>query len=279
MRTSLIVTTYNWPQALARCLASIASQRRMPDEVIVADDGSTQETTECIRAFAASFPVPLHHAWQEDRGFRLARVRNLGIERSTGDYLIFLDGDMVLHRDFVADHATFATRGTWLQGGRLNSSPAEAQRLLAGGRARFAPWMDFDAHLAGELKREHALRLPWLARRRSRRSYGGAVMGCNMGVWREDIERINGFDEAFEGWGHEDIDMALRLAHAGVGRRALRFAGLAVHIWHRTRRPDANAGLQPNDLLVQYTRDTRRIRCERGLDGHRLPVAAEAEAA
>lgn len=281
---SLVITTYNWKDALALCLRSVAAQRVRPVDVVVADDGSRPDTGELVREFARGFPTRLVHAWQEDAGFRAARVRNLGTARSTGDYVIFVDGDMLLHRDFVADHLALARRGIYLQGGRLNASPTETQRLLAGGRPRFSPLMPFADDLRGELKREHALRLPWLARRRLDAARGGTIMSCNMGIWRADLDLVNGFDEAYEGWGREDNDLAERLNHAGIERRAVRWAALAIHLWHPTRRP---AGVDPmsrewttpNDALLERTLRTRAVRCERGLADHVAAAAPATDAA
>lgn len=271
---SLVVSTYNWKEALALCLRSIAAQRVLPLEVIVADDGSRPDTGELVRDMARDFPVPLLHVWQEDAGFRLARVRNLGIAASHGDYLVFLDGDLVLHPDFVADHLRLVRPGIHLQGGRLNASEAESRRLLEGGAPRFSPFMD------GRFKRKHAVRWPWLAARKSRTAEGGQVMGCNMGIWRSDLDRVNGFDDDYEGWGREDDDIAWRLKHAGVVRRPLRFAGLAIHLWHPTRWPDGIPPTEvlPNDRFFNRVLATGAIRCERGLDAH-LARAGAAHAA
>lgn len=269
---SLIVTTYNWKEALALCLDSIRVQRRLPDEVIIADDGSRQDTGALIAAQAADFPVPLRHVWQEDIGFRAARVRNLAIAASACDYIVMIDGDMVLHPAFIADHLASAQPGAYLQGNRLNASQGETGRLLAGGTARFAPWMP------GSYKRRHAVRMPWLGAFKARYQQHGAVMSCNMSMWRRDLQMINGFDESYEGWGREDNDLALRLGNAGVVRRPLRFAGLAVHLWHRTRVPDGLSAADelPNDRFLQHALVTRAVRCARGLDTHLSPSAVEA---
>lgn len=271
---SLIVSTYNWKEALALTLRSIAAQRVLPHEVIVADDGSREDTGAMIREMAKDFPVPLIHVWQEDTGFRLARIRNLGIAASSGDYVVFLDGDVILHPDFVADHLALIRPGIHLQGGRLNASPEESTRLLAGGKPRFSPFMP------GKFKRKHALRLPWLAARKSRKAEGGQVMGCNMGMWRKDLDLVNGFDDNYEGWGREDDDIAWRLKHAGIVRRPLRFAGLAIHLWHNTRWPDGVPPTEvlPNDRFFNQTLATKATRCERGLDAHVARAKADAAA-
>ncbi len=261
---SLIVSTYNWKEALALTLRSIAAQTVLPDEVVVADDGSREDTGATIRKMAVDFPVPLIHVWQEDAGFRLARVRNLAIAASSGDYVIFVDGDVILHPRFLADHLALIRPGTHLQGGRLNASPEESARLLAGGAPRFSPFMP------GRFKRKHALRLPWLAAHKARTADGGQVMGVNMGMWRSDLDRVNGFDDNYEGWGREDDDIAWRLKHAGIVRRPLRFAGLAIHLWHDTRWPDGVPPTEvlPNDRFFNQTLATKATRCERGLDAH-----------
>ncbi|MBS0216938.1 MAG: glycosyltransferase family 2 protein [Proteobacteria bacterium] len=263
---SLVVSTYNWKEALALCLHSIAAQRVLPLEVVVADDGSREDTAELIRTMAADFPVPLIHAWQEDAGFRLARVRNLGIAASSGDYVIFLDGDLILHPRFVADHLALIRPGIFLQGSRLNATPEESARLLAGGKPKFSPFMDME----GRYKRKHALRLPWVARRKALTAEGGQMMGCNMGIWRADLDRVNGFDDNYEGWGREDDDISARLKHAGLVRRPIRFAGLAIHLWHKTRWPDGIPPTEvlPNDRFFNKVLAEGTIRCNRGLDAH-----------
>jgi glycosyltransferase involved in cell wall biosynthesis len=263
VRASLVVITYNWPGALALVLESVARQSRMPDEVIVTDDGSADETRALVARIGRDFPTRIAHVWQDDTGFRAARARNRGIAASQGDYVILVDGDMILHRDFVADHMDFALRGHSLQGGRLNASPEETKRLLDGGRARFSPLMP------GRFPPHRAIRWPWLARIKARSSSGGRIFSCNMSAWREDLLRVNGFDERFEGYGGEDQEIAKRLRHAGIRRRPLKFAGLAVHLHHATRAPDdPNDASLPANRMIAETLATRAVRCERGVDAH-----------
>jgi len=116
---SLIVTTYNWPEALNLSLRSVFKQTQMPDEIIVADDGSRQETRELIQTISKEFNFPIIHCWQEDIGFRLSRSRNNAIIASTSDYLIFIDGDIIIHKDFVKDHVKYSQRGTFVNGSRV----------------------------------------------------------------------------------------------------------------------------------------------------------------
>jgi glycosyltransferase involved in cell wall biosynthesis len=269
MKVSLIVLTYNWPQALARVLEGIAAQTRLPDEVIVADDGSGEPTRQLIENVARDFPVPLRHVWQEDRGFRAARARNRGIAAAGGDYVILLDGDMLLHPAFVADHLMLAAPGFFLQGGRIKASEAETQRLLAGKAPVFAPWSEADFKVFDGIRRHYAFRQPSLARWKARQRRGGRVMSCNMSFWRQDLLRVNGFDERMEGYGAEDRELAARLENAGVRRRQLKWAALAVHLEHRSRaQPDVDDLSLPNNRLFQMTLVERLTRCEQGISGH-----------
>lgn len=268
-RVSLIVITYNWPAALKRVLESIAAQTRLPDEVIVADDGSGAETRELIALMAQDFPVPLRHAWQEDRGFRAARCRNMGIAMTQGDYVILIDGDMILHRDFVADHLMLASPGCFLQGGRFKSTAQETARLLAGGRPVFAPWAKADFHVFDGIRRLYAFHSLRLARWKARQRNGGRVMSCNMSFWRDDLLRVNGFDERMEGYGAEDRELAARLGNTGVRRTQLKWAALAAHLEHASRaQPDVDDMSLPNNRLLHATVTERVTRCELGVNRH-----------
>ncbi|WP_158880871.1 glycosyltransferase family 2 protein [Rhodanobacter sp. L36] len=273
---SVIVLTYNWPQALALVLRALAMQTVLPDEVIVADDGSTPETRELLVRLARGYPAPLRHAWQDDRGFRAGRARNAGILDATGEYVILLDGDMLVHPHFIADHLMLAARGSFVQGTRLRATERETARLLSGGTPRFGPWMDayFRQRNAPRTqlhygKRIHTVRWPWLARRKARSRKGGHVMSCNMAIWRDDLLRVNGFNETMEGYGSEDLELAARLQNNGLRRRQLKFAGLAIHLEHASRAPaDPDDPTLPNNVILRQTREQGIRRCDSGIDGH-----------
>lgn len=268
-RVSVVLLTYNWPRALELMLESLARQTQLPYEVIVADDGSTEETAALIKRMADGYPVPLRHVWQEDKGFRAARARNRGIAASRGDYVILLDGDMLVHPQFVADHLMLAERGYFLQGGRLKATPEQSRRLLAGSKPVFAPWTKADFDEFDGTRRLYAFRSPMLARWKARSRNGGRVMSCNMSFWRDDLLRVNGFDERMEGYGAEDRELSARLENAGLRRRPLKWCALAVHLWHDSRSPpDVDDMSLPNNRLFHATRTQGITRCERGIDQH-----------
>lgn len=260
MRLSLVITTYNWKEALELTLRSVAAQVEPPFEVLIADDGSRQDTTELVRACATRLECPLRHVWQEDQGFRLSRIRNRAIAAARGDYVVIVDGDMILHPSFIADHAAAARPGCFIQGVRALSGPRLGRAILEGRVTRVG---FFSADLR---RRRHTIRSRPLSRLLFRPHTGErGIRGSNQGYWRADLVRVNGFNEGMTGWGYEDGEIASRLYHCGVRRRDLRFQALAVHIHHPTRR---RTGDNPNIRLMTETRLRRLQRCEIGLAGH-----------
>jgi len=268
MRCSLLVTTYNWKEALAAVLDSVRRQTRLPDEVIVADDGSRPDTRDMLALQSVDFPTALRHVWQEDSGFRAASSRNRAIAASRGDYVIAIDGDMLLHPRFVADHVAFAERGSFLQGGRIQATAAYTDMLVQGATPSFSPFMPADFNAQHGDERRHAFRLTWLARRKARSAHAGVtVMSCNMSFWRDDLIRVNGFDERMQGYGSEDLEIDLRLRNAGVRRRRLKFAGLAIHLLHDSRAPvDPEDMSMPNNRILRETAERGSTRCKFGID-------------
>lgn len=242
---SVIVSTYNWPRALSVVLDSLARQSDLGFEVVVADDGSGPDTGELVAARAKDFPVPLHQVWQEDQGFRAAAARNRAVVASRGDYLLFLDGDCPVLANFVANHRRLARREWFVVGNRILLGETLAAMVLAGGR----PIYDYTllefllARRCGEVNRLlPLLRLPdGFFRRLHPRRWQGATT-CNLAVWREDFFRVNGFDENFIGWGHEDAEFAGRLINSGVFRKDGCCAVAVFHLWHRQQGPGQGAG-------------------------------------
>lgn len=270
---SLVICTYNWKEALALVLKSVAAQSRLPDEVIVADDGSREDTARMLAELAQDFPVPLRHVWQPDEGFRRARALNRAFAAARGDYVIQLDGDMLLHPEFIADHLALARPGRFLQGTRIRTTAAEAKRLLDGGEPRFGWFVDAyyrDDNDRGTYhygRRHHSVRALWLARIKARAS--GHPMGCNVSFWRDDLVRVNGYDERMVGYGSEDLELDARLRHAGLRRSQIKFAALTLHLEHGSSGLADPADPElPNNKLLAQTRREGRTRAELGLSQH-----------
>jgi glycosyltransferase involved in cell wall biosynthesis len=264
-RITLIITTYNWPAALDLTLRSVARQSMLPDEIIVADDGSATPTREVVTQWQERLKAPLIHVWQADEGFRLARSRNRAIVAAHGDYLVIVDGDMVLHRHFIADHARAARHGSFIQGVRLLTGPEAAARMLERSR------LDLGFFARDIRRRRHTIRSRFLSALVFKERTGQrAIRGCNQAYWKSDLIRVNGFNEAFVGWGREDNEIAARLYNAGVRRRNLKFQALAIHLHHPLRH--AQLG-ERNDAVLHDTIEQRRAWCPLGLSQHVEPLS------
>ncbi|HEX2536155.1 MAG TPA: glycosyltransferase family 2 protein, partial [Chitinophagaceae bacterium] len=229
---SLLIATYNWPQALELCLMSVMNQKIMPAEVVIADDGSKKETGDLIAKIGENFPVPLRHVWQPDEGFQLARIRNRAIAAASGAYILQIDGDLILHPYFVHDHLALQRPGFFTTGSRVLLSPLSTERLLQ------QRSLNIKAHASDSRNRFNSLRSPLLRNIMAPRYKTGGrhryyVKGCNMAFWKEDLLRVNGYNEAFSGWGREDSEIAIRLINAGVQKQFMKMGGICYHLYHK----------------------------------------------
>lgn len=263
MTIAVIVTTYNRPDALAAVLAGYLAQDSAPSELIVADDGSTAETRDVIAAHASRAAFPMRHVWQEDLGFRAATARNRALAATRADYILFTDGDCIPPRDFVEQHRRLAEPGYFLSGNRVLLSetftPAALSSRLPLHEWSMTQWLP--ARWRGDINRWlPLLRLPDGAWRRNAPERWAGAKTCNLSAWRSDLERINGFDESYSGWGLEDSDLVIRLLHAGVRHKSARFAAPVFHLWHRendrARLPENQRQL---DALLASDRTAARI--------------------
>ncbi len=236
MLVSLIVTTYNRPDALAAVLAGLLAQQDGGFEVLVADDGSRDDTRLLVERTARDAPIRIAHVWQEDRGFRAGAARNRAFLQAGGDYAVFLDGDCVPRPDFVAQHRRLAERGWMVAGNRILLSESFTREVLEG-KLPIHTWTLGEWRAArerGAINRTAPLRsLPLGPLRRLGSREWERVRTCNLGLWTDDFRAVNGFDEAFEGWGFEDSDLAVRLLNLGVRRKYGAFATGVLHLWHR----------------------------------------------
>ena len=258
MRLSLIITTYNWPESLELVLKSVQNQTMIPDEVVIADDGSTFETKELITKFQQDSELKIIHSWQEDIGFRAAKSRNKAILKSTGDYIILIDGDMILHPEFINDHINHAKMGYFSQGSRV---------LLSKVISKMAPHKQqliFSCLSNGLKNRKNAIHSKLLSAIFSNKAnYLPGVRSCNMGFYRQDCLKINGFNNEFEGWGREDSEYVVRLQNSGIKRRNIRFNAIQFHLWHNE---NTKVSLDSNNLILQNTIKNHSQWCEIGIN-------------
>lgn len=270
MRLSVVVTTYNSPEWLEKVLWGFESQRFRDFELLVADDGSDDRTRSLLDRLRPTLGFPLHHVWHEKQGFRKCTILNAAIARAEGEYLFFTDGDCIPRSDLLGVHAALARRGRFLSGGYLKLPMATSQAItredIMAGRATDYAWLR--AH--GTPADRQSLRLYWgptMARlldglTPTRPSFNGH----NASVWRDDLVRVNGFDERLE-WGGLDRELGERLENAGVRGLQVRHRTIVVHLDHGRgyKRPEAMAR---NRAIRDEVAAGRLTRTPVGLDRH-----------
>ncbi|MFZ2300256.1 MAG: glycosyltransferase family 2 protein [Gallionella sp.] len=267
MRIALIITTYNRPDALSAVLEGCLKQTDPDFEVIVADDGSTRGTADLIAVYRARAPFAIKHVWQEDAGFRAAAIRNRALAATDADYIVFIDGDCVPPSDFLANHRRLAERGWFLSGNRLMLTKAFSEQVLRDKLPihlwRIGDWLR--ARWRGQVERLLPLvRLPdmgWLRKQLPLRWQGAKT--CNLSAWREDLLRVNGFDESYTGWGLEDSDLVIRLLRAGVRSKSARFFAPVFHLWHSE---NDRSRLAENRRRLEEALRATHIRATKGVD-------------
>ena len=234
---SVLLATYNWPEALQKCLESLAIQTDTDFEIIIADDGSGPLTQSLIERIKPNHPAPILHLWQEDRGFRKTTILNLAIKEVRGNYLIFLDGDCIVQPDFIACHRQLAQKGHLVTGSRVLLSERLSKTILAWPAWSFTK---FKAHLlqyrlTGGINKYWpiVMKLGDGTWRLYKKFVWRRIKGCNMACWTADAKAIGGFDESMTGWGHEDADFVFRLQHNGVLRKSGSWSTEVFHLFHR----------------------------------------------
>ena len=257
MKLSLIIAAYNQRDPLAKIFQGLARQTSRPDEILIADDGSADGTRELIETWRPTAGVPVQHHWQPDEGFRKTMILNKTVAAATGDYLVFLDGDCVPHRRFIADHRALAERGCWVQGRRCFVREAFVPEFIP---SRTPVWL---WALQGRIARPHkGFRLPWPVILRDQGQRG--ILGCNMAYWRDDILAVNGFDETYTGRGMgADSDLGSRLYNLGRRRKFVYGRALVYHLDHGVMpRPHYAA----NKARLEEVLRSGKTRAERGLE-------------
>lgn len=237
MLISVIVATYNRPDALRLVIQSLLSQTEDNYEILIADDGSKPDTAELVKSFQTESSIAIHHIWQEDDGFRLSRIRNLATQQAHGEYLIFLDGDCIVQPDFVAQHRKLAKPQRMVTGSRILLEEQLTQRLCASQSWSFDNFRSeaIRHRISGQVNKVLPIyiKLPYGFSREYSDFVWRRIKGCNLACWKADADAIHGFDETLVGWGHEDADFVFRLHEYGVRRTSGAWATEVFHLWHK----------------------------------------------
>lgn len=255
---SLVTPTYNWPEALELLLLSVLNQTVFPNEVIIADDGSREETAQLIKKFQAIFPIPLIHVWHEDSGNQKPKIMNKAIAKAKYDYIIEIDGDIIMNKHFINDHLSFSEKGHYLFGSRVNIQEKLLPKLFT------KKIIDFNLFSKGIKKRGRTIRIPFLMNfaksvaKRSRK-----LRGCNMSFWKTDFIKINGFNEGLVGWGIDDSEMIQRLHNIGINGKRLKYSGIAYHIYHKEQ---SKSHIEINNEIERQTTENKLTFIEKGIN-------------
>jgi len=258
MKLTLIITTFNRPESLLLVFESIKIQTFLPSEIIIADDGSFNETTDLIKSFKQNSNLNITHVWQENIGFRASRSRNNAILKSTGDYIVLIDGDVILHNNFIKDHIICAEPGYFIQGTRVLLSEKNTIKALSNKTIFFS---FFTSGLRNRKNSIHSNLLSKIFLNRKNNIQG--IKSCNMAFYKNDCLKINGFNNEFEGWGREDSEFVVRLMNSGIKRKNVRFNAIQFHLWHNE---NTRVLLHKNNAILEKTINSRSHWCENGIN-------------
>ncbi len=260
MFVTVLIATYNWKEALALCVRSIFEQTVRPDEIVIADDGSREDTRMMIEELRGETDIPVVHVWQEDKGFRKTEILNKAILQVSGAYVIQIDGDVVLDRHFIADHLELSEKGYFVCGSRVGVNEYQTECFMRT-NGKYRPYF-FQLTFMYMLNsfRSRVIR-KYLEKRYSPKDIK-RLRGCNMAFWKEDLLKVNGYNECLTMWGKEDKEIACRLMFAGVKKKFLKAGGVEYHLYHK---PYSRANLDFHNKVLDEVIAERRVWCKNGI--------------
>jgi glycosyltransferase involved in cell wall biosynthesis len=243
MKIALVISVYNRADFLAKILASIARLTRKPDEIIVAEDGHLKEIASLVKSCEKQLGIPVKHIWQEDKGNRKTLAVNRAIANTACEYLVFIDGDCVLHKDFILEHESLAAEKTFLTGRRIELSERASRHLTCerideGYLEKFPIYLYLDAVFGRTHHLGRFFKTPRWARELLGQNEIHDIRGCNLSLWREDFVAVNGYSNDFSGAYGEDSDLEYRLKNYGLRMKSVKGRAIQFHLWHKEQQKD-----------------------------------------
>ena len=265
MTIGVIISTYNNPRWLEKTLWGYMAQTRKADEIIIADDGSKDDTRQLIERYSQFLPIK--HVWHEDKGFRKTIILNKALKEAVSDYLVFTDQDCVPRKDFLSTHESKAEKGFILSGGYFKL-PLDLSRQITkddieSGRAFSLSWLKRQG-LKFNFKCSKLITYKWLSLFMNFITPAKATWnGMNSSGWRDDILFVNGFDERMQ-YGGEDREMGERMFNMGIRAKQIRYSAIVLHLDHR--RPYVNKeAWRINNAIRKETKKQHIIKTQYGL--------------
>lgn len=266
-RIAVILSTYDWPRALELSLAGYATQTRPGFQLVIADDGSGDDTLAVIERFRDRTGMDVVHVWHEDRGFRKSEILNRAILATQRDYVVFSDGDTIPRPDLIEVHACEAEPGRFLAGGYVKLPEATSNGItvddVRAGHVFDLGWLRGHGYRPGRYALRFARNRAWATVLDRVTSQKVRWVGNNASTWREHLIEANGFDMEM-GYGGQDAALGDRLENLGLRPKRIRYRTLALHLHHE--RPWRNpAGVQRNVEIRKRIRASGAVRATRGI--------------
>lgn len=271
MKTTLIISTYNSEAYLKLCLMTVLAQTVKPDEVVIADDGSKEKTANLIKEFARVSTVPVKHIWHEDEGFRKCMILNKALAACEGDYIVQIDGDVLLDRHFIEDHKSIAKPNFWVNGSRVLLSEKVTTNMMHKYEALTVEnILDakqlinmFQMPISSVMNSLRVRLLRNFLKSRYAIKKVDHMRGCNMAFWKSDAIDINGYNEDLTFWGHEDGEFVYRLHFNGVKKQSLKMGGNVFHMYHK---PSSRDNESLHIETINNVKEKHITRCSHGID-------------
>jgi glycosyltransferase involved in cell wall biosynthesis len=226
---TILISTYNWPGGLELCLLSILQQTVLPDEIVIADDGSADETKQLIDKFRKNAPITIKHIWHKDDGFRKTIILNEAIRNSSYPYIIQIDGDIIIHKKFIAEHLKNAVTGFFIRGSRILLTEPYTQQCLKDKKIDVS---FFSKGVQHRFNAFHSGILSKIITTFSKKTNPNNVIGCNLSFYKKDFIKINGYNNDITGWGREDGELAARFINNCVFKKQVKNLAIAYHLFH-----------------------------------------------
>jgi len=256
MKTSLVIATYNWPEALEIVLLSILKQSVFPNEILIADDGSSEETKKLIERYSSKFKSGINHIWQKDDGFQKTSILNKSIAKANGNYIIQIDGDIIIHTHFIKDHVQKAKKGFFIHGSRTFLNALTTQKAIKNSIINFSI---FSTGITNRFNSLRSLFLSKILSNENKKLKG--TRGCNFSFWKEDFIKINGYNEDMTGWGKEDTELSVRLMNSGLQK--LKCLAVCYHLHHKI---SSKEGLNINNSILHLVIKEKKEICNNGIN-------------